>query len=274
MGADLTNPRAKLGRADEHLVELQAAARAFVETEPYSVVNEERAANLDVARLSVREYPPLRLGLIFGDVLANWRSALDNLANELVLLNGHDPGKRSSFPIFSDKGDFARRGLNRIMGVSKAHAAIIEGLQPFQNQVDPTIGALAAVNDYVNADKHRAIHPALTAVSDVHGYAASFRREPIDTEFKVEVDPVGFGQPLVDGMELAQVRWQPPVPNPKPSMAAEFPVEIAFGEKGLALKVLPIIRWHINLVVECFAPDFNQPINLGPLHGTRSDART
>jgi hypothetical protein len=78
---------------------------------------------------------------------------------------------------------------------------------------------------------------------------------------------VGFGHPLEDGMELAHIRWHRPVPNPKPLMAADFPVEIAFGEKGLAHKALPQIRWHINLVVECFAPDFNQPITLGPLRG-------
>lgn len=272
MAAELTNPRAKLGRADEHLRELQAAARAFVKTDPYSVENEERAADLDVARVSVREYPPLRLGLIFGDVLANWRSALDNLANELVYLNGQDPGTRTSFPIFSDESDYARRGRRRIKGVSDAHAAIIERLQPFQNQTDPTIRALAVVNDYVNIDKHRTIHPALTAVNDAHGYARSFQREPIDTQFSFAVDPVGFGQPIEDGMELAHIRWHLPIANPKPRMTAEFPIEIGFGENGLALKFLPLIRWHIHLVVECFAPDFNQPINLDPLRGTPDEA--
>jgi hypothetical protein len=261
---DLINPRAKLGRADEHLRELHSEARAFVETDPFSVVNEERAADLDVALLRVREYPPLRLGLILGDVLANWRSALDNLANELVVLNGNDPGKRTSFPIFSKRADFARQGSKWIKGMSEEHARIVEALQPFQNETDPTIRALVAVNEHVNVDKHRAINPALTAIVDAQAYAASFRREPIDTEFYFEVDPVGFGARLEDGMELAHIRWHQPVPNPKPLMAAEFPVEIAFGEKGLSLKALPVIRWQINLVVECFAPDFGQSINPSP----------
>lgn len=264
---DLTNSRAKLGRADEHLRELQAEARAFVETDPYSVVNEEREADLDVALLRVREYPPLRLGLILGDVLANWRSALDNLANELVVLNGKDPGTATSFPIFSKQADFDRRGRKRIKDMSEEHARIVEALQPFQNETDPTTRALVALNEHVNADKHRAINPALTAIVDAQAYAASFCREPVDTEFYFEVDPVGFRARLEDGMELAHIRWHRPVPNPKPLMAAEFPVEIAFGEKGLSLKALPMIRWHINLVVECFAPDFGKSINLGPLRG-------
>jgi len=266
--ASLVNPRAKLARAEEHLCELISGAKAFVGTKPYHVVNEERGADLDVAVIRVREYPPLRLGLIFGDVLANWRSALDNLANELVRLNGQDPGASTSFPIFSGKADFESRGGKRIRGVSEKHEAIIEALQPFQTDLDPTVHALKVVNEYVNIDKHRAIHPALTAVVDAHGYAASFRRDSLDTEFHFEVDPVGFDCELVDGLELAHIRWRHPVPNPKPRMSAEFSVRLAFGDKGLLLDALPRIAWHLNVVVECFAPDFGEPISLRPLPDT------
>lgn len=259
------NPRAKLARAEEHLCELISKAKAFVKTDPFRVINEERGADLDVAVIRIREYPPLRLGLILGDVLANWRSALDNLANELVRLNGRDPGSGTSFPIFSSRADYESRGEKRIRAVSETQRAIIEALQPFQTDLDPTVHALKVVNEYVNIDKHRAIHPALTAVVDAHGYAASFRRESLDTEFHIEIDPVGFDRELVDGLELAHIRWRHPVPNPKPLMSADFSVRLAFGEKGLLLDALPRIAWHLNVVVECFAPDFGVPINLRPL---------
>jgi hypothetical protein len=118
------------------------------------------------------------------------------------------------------------------------------------------------VNAYANADKHRAIHPVVGVATDAYGYASSFRRDSLAREFKVKVGPVGFGRPFEDGMEIAHIRWLSPLPDPKPRMEAEFGVEIAFGEQGLALKALPMIRWHINLVVECFAPDFDQPIRL------------
>jgi hypothetical protein len=258
--ASLKNPRAKLARAEEHLIELIAATREFVDADPYRVVNEERDIDLDIAVLSVREYPPLKLGLIFGDVLSNWRSALDNLANELVRLNGKDPGTSTSFPIFSTERDFERRGQRRIKGVANSHAANIKALQPFQTDIDPTVQALRVVNEYVNIDKHRAIHPALTAVVDAHGYAASFRRRPLDTEFSFEVDPVGFDRELVNGMELAHIRWGHPVPSPKPPMSADFSIRLAFGEKGLLLDALPEIGWHISAIVECFAPDFGDSI--------------
>lgn len=69
--ASLVNPRAKLAPAEEHLCELIAKTKAFVETNPYRVINDERGADLDVAVIRIQEHPPLRLGLIFGDVLAN-----------------------------------------------------------------------------------------------------------------------------------------------------------------------------------------------------------
>jgi hypothetical protein len=269
MADGLTNARAKLDRADEHLRELRDEIQAFANTEPYSVVNEERAADLDVARIWVRDYPPLKLGLIFGDVLGNWRSALDNLANDLVRLNGRDPGAGTSFPIFSDPGDFDRRGANRIRGVSQEHAAIITGLQPFQNDWDPTIQALLTLNKYVNADKHRAIHATLTAITEAHGYAASLRRADNNSEFSFEVDPVGFDRHLEHGLEIAHIKWQQPVPIPKPQMTGEFPVEIAFGQDGLRFQALPEIRWHIHVAVECFASDFGEPMNLLPLTDKR-----
>lgn len=268
MDASLVNPRAKLARAGEHLLELVSAARDFMDGDPHTVINEERAADLDVAVVRVREYPPLRLGLIFGDVLSNWRSALDNLANELVRLNRRNPGARTSFPIFSQEADFASRGRRRISGVSEEHAAIIAALQPFHTDRDPTVEALRVVNEYVNVDKHRAIHPALTAVVDAHGYAASMRREALGTEFYFDIDPVGFDHQLVNGLELAHIRWHHPVPDPKPRMSADFSVQLAFGDRGLLLDALPRIDWHINVVIECFAPDFGESINLPPMPPT------
>lgn len=73
------------------------------------------------------------------------------------------------------------------MGISEEHSKIIAALQPFQTDIDPTVQALKVVNDYVNIDKHRAIHPALTAVVDAHGYRASFGRELLDDEFHFEI---------------------------------------------------------------------------------------
>lgn len=86
----LTNTLAKLARADEHLHALDCEARAFGSREPYSIAT-ERDAGTYLAQLAIREWPPLRLGVILGDVFYNWRSALDNMMYSLVQANNQTP---------------------------------------------------------------------------------------------------------------------------------------------------------------------------------------
>lgn len=254
----LTNTLAKLARADEHLAALHAEAREFASRDPYSVAAEgERDSDgAYVARLKVREWPPLRLGLIFGDVLYNWRSALDNMIHPLVRLNKQTPGRRSSFPVFDDEGRYETVGVKRIRGISDTHAAIIESLQPYPGRTDATIAALALVNEYCNADKHAAIHTTFGGFTEPEQAARNIRREPITTEFQFRFNPVGFGKPLEDDMEIARITPIGEPPQTQPKLYIDLPVEIAFGERGLKLAALPTIRRHIHAVVERFQPDF------------------
>lgn len=98
MPPSLDNPRAKLGRAEEHLKALDKEARAFGEHDPNSIVRElDTRDKWVIYRIRVAEEPPVRLGLIFGDYLYNLRSALDNLVWQLVLLAGGTPGYHHRF---------------------------------------------------------------------------------------------------------------------------------------------------------------------------------
>jgi hypothetical protein len=254
----LENPRAKLDRADEHLADLQIEADAYREREPYSVATEFHPDGFVIARLRLREPPPLRLGLILGDALSNWRSAFDNLAYQLILLGGRTPGKRETigFPIFDKPRSFEAVGRKRIRGIRDDHADIIESLQPYPGRQGPQIGALSLLNAYVNADKHRAIHPTLMVFANAEAFARSFRREPVEAEFKLAIDPVGYGRPFEDGMELARIYFLDSVPDPPVQIQAHFPVEIAFGEDRLRLKALPSIRHHLRAIVRRFESDF------------------
>jgi hypothetical protein len=74
----------------------------------------------------------------------------------------------------------------------------------------------------------------------------NFRREPVSAEFFFEFDPVGFGKPLEDGMDVAHLRFQIAGPQPQVKMESSLPVEIACGEDGLRMKALPTIRGRSN----------------------------
>ncbi len=253
MPASLANPLAKLGRADEHLAALDGEARAYAGRNPYSVTDEVRADGLHVARARVSEQPPLRLGLILGDVLYQWRSALDNLVWQLVLLNGKTPpGRHNSFPIVGKRESIGEQ----LRGVRDTHADFIERLQPYPSRTGPPARALTAIDTYVTADKHRAIHPALAVVTNPEAAARSFRREPVSSEFAFEFDPVGFGKPLKDGMDIAHVRFFGQPPEAKPKMEGTLTVEVAFGDAGLRLEALPSIRREVHAVIDRFRVDF------------------
>lgn len=247
----LTNTSAKLARADEHLHSLDCAARTFGSREPYSITT-ERKDGAYIARLTIREWPPLRLGVILGDVFYNWRSALDNMIHSLIRANNQTPTRRNSFPVLRSRSDYNAKGAKYISGISAAHAAIIESLQPYPDRTDATISALALVNAHCNADKHAAIHPTFGAFTKPEDAARSIRRESVTTEFRFEFDPVGFNVPLQDGMTIARITPVGDPPQMKPRLSIHLPVEIAFGERGLALKAFPAIRWHIHAIVSQF----------------------
>lgn len=73
--------RAKLNRAKQHLQELQDLRRAFEDSQPYTVVEEETDVPERLAyRLHIHHEPPVELSTTIGDVLHNLTSALDALA--------------------------------------------------------------------------------------------------------------------------------------------------------------------------------------------------
>lgn len=115
-----------------------------------------------------------RWGVVFGDVLHNFRSALDRLVCQLVLLNtGRECTRENQFPICSNGARYWSIGRNgepslrdrQLKSVADEHKAIIDALQPYRTHgLRPNqVKALAGLHDFSNIDKHRVIHPSLRA---------------------------------------------------------------------------------------------------------------
>lgn len=158
--------RVKLARADHHLEDLEARARAFYATNPYttSVHHDHETSEFRIT-LERSEQPPLEWGAIVGEVLYNLRSALDHLAWELARLDsGREPPSNTEFPIFKDRGRFEREGTKRIEALSPAHQALIEGLQPY-NRSDPASDPLWLLYSLRNIDQHRTLHVVAAVMS-------------------------------------------------------------------------------------------------------------
>jgi len=252
--ASLENTRAKLAWADHHLDFFQELWARYFDEDPYEITAERAADRWVILRLHVRRSPPVELGLIFGDWLYSLRSALDNMIAPLIELNGKQPGRRRSFPVFDSERSFERAGRNRIAGVSDDHAARIEVLQPYPGRSDPIIEALALVDDLGNLDKHRAIHPVLAGGYTAASISGMVRGVPQGVE--VTGTYTGYGKRLGDGAEFARLRFEPDRPMPQIEVESKLPIGAALSDRGLRGTALPEIRAHICAIVDRFAPDF------------------
>lgn len=129
----------KFDRAKEHLDTLEAEIIAHTSS-PSNVVairphlNAERT-RYDIIVEAVPEAPLLRWGVVVGDITHNLRSALDQLATQLVLV-GSNPekadGTQVHFPIYDKRDDFRRECERRLPGVGLRQRGRIEMEQPYK----------------------------------------------------------------------------------------------------------------------------------------------
>jgi hypothetical protein len=162
---DITTGRAgiaaKLERASQHLQTVRTEAAEYIVAGDYGPRVDfeksiaERGGESGIAcRAFLQPGPPLRLSVLCGDVVHNLRSALDHLANCLVVANEGTPKEGpggTQFPIASPEkasiADIEGRG------VSDNAMGLVRDVQP-RAPSDP----LAILNGLSNVDKHRTLN--------------------------------------------------------------------------------------------------------------------
>lgn len=266
--------REKQRRGLQHLNDLDSAiaewlGEAGIDPKPYRISGEFRPKTCEYVfkgeLLKPIDKEALLWGIILGDALHNLRSALDHLVAQLVLLN---TGKRSTnanaFPIcdagstywsIGKKGEPSKRETT-LKGVSDAHKALIDEMQPYRTRIPPTaIHALSALRDLSNHDKHRLIH--LTAL------AVDFRsKEALDDLFIANADagervgtafaPLRYGQET----DIFGVKYSCPGPNPDVQVQKDPPLGIGMSESRARLEHVLGLGEEVGAMIEVFAPDF------------------
>lgn len=236
---------AKLDRADEHLVALADETRAWVQTEPnrYSVEVDYEAGTYCV-RVALEREPPIKLSIICGDFVHCLRSGLDYLACGVV----GKVSRRSAFPIFHDRADFAERvtlpaknnrpGPLTGLDLNGRVFAYIEHAQPYNGPHGVKNHPLWLLDELWNADKHRAI--LTMASSHAHGASLSVSGEGIEFIGKAAYF---YDKPLEDGAEVIRGQLKP-VTQGKPQMKMEghLPLDVAFGKEGVTSESLGTLR--------------------------------
>lgn len=149
----LTN---KIGRAYKHIKEFDALVVAHC-TQPdlFTATGRDDVQNgWHVVRV---EYALQDgdIALSLGDFVYNLRSGLDQLAWQLCLAGGGDPGRETMFPIYAKDDPTSESSfLKRVKGMTAAAITILRELQPY-NGANFRRHPLWQLNELGNLDKHR-----------------------------------------------------------------------------------------------------------------------
>lgn len=243
--AKLTSVYGKIERAKEHISELEAEIKRFIESRPYEVIPYEDSKSGDrVYVLRVHASLPLRCNSIVGDAIQNLRASFDYLVRQLVLSNGGKPGQHTAFPISRSAEEFESNGLGKVKGASKDAVNLIRHLKPYKGGND----ILWRLHRLSIADKHHDyITVGLAHENVIIDFGAWMRglAERLGAEWvkdtpsmEIGIRPAQRQYPLVDGTPLFRVEAKA---NPtQADMNPKFTLQISFSE-GEVVQGEPVV---------------------------------
>jgi len=193
LGLDLSQSEAKLARARVHLEALKREIEVVVSKRDFYTAETEPDPDSQYWHYVVfvpkpRDDPPIEysLGVIFGDVIHNLRSALDYIVTALVKASPSATiGNKHQFPIFESRTGYEDRvGDDTTVKPGKMLGGVTHGireiwdLQPFHR--DPKMATslppghdivagypLAQIRRFSDADKHRLMAAIVPKIEEV-----------------------------------------------------------------------------------------------------------
>src|SRR5262249_7900382 len=152
----------RIDRAEEHFAELRRHITAFRQDYLQSVglyfdPNPPHSIHHRPPFLFPRPTPIV--SIVLGEICYNLRSALDYLIFELAREDSGVAQDGTQFPIDDSPEKFADHIPSRLRGISRAHVAVVEGLQPYRRCKWSSV-----LRDISDPDKHR----QLTATGQTH----------------------------------------------------------------------------------------------------------
>lgn len=199
MKATTSGVKAKIARAYEHLQALDREIKGIIDSYPFELRYEYNRDSFEHIWTLANAPPalPKRINIMIGDVVYNFRSALDHLAWQLVIANDETPTDQTMFPIYwgNRTADYEEAKKSRLKGVSEDALAVIDRLQPC-NGGHSYLGTLHSLS---NIDKHR----HLTVI--VAGCQGADLLEPLRIGPSKRVSVWISKQPLARGSVMVRV---------------------------------------------------------------------
>lgn len=252
---ELREAHAKARRGAEHVLGFNRAFNTLGKENPYGVAVEfETDAGCHVARIRVSQERLDETSTILGDILHNFRSALDVIAWQLACKRSVARAKRSrhriAFPLTTSPAQFIEHSA--IPFFPAETQAVLERLQPYPGRDQNRF--LKFLGDMSNADKHRLLHPALAQI-ELQGLKFYDTGDPC-RDLSVEWC-IRHGDVFEDKTKIALIDTGIAEPESvEIDVAGEPATRIAFGDVGLGPNAAAEFIDVINLVLCEVAPLF------------------
>ena len=186
--------------------------RGSLATETRTEYSEDRRVATFYA--AIRNPPPTyEWSLALGDIVHNYRSALDALAWSMAHLDGSTPDpqdeKQIYFPLTRTRGEFDKLARGRLKSVPAFVLERLESVQPYHGgQPENAIGVI--LHDLDIEDKHRASIELSTIAADRTTYQQMWRYEDpnvMPDPETVEYEWLAGDGPVTDGDPVAVLRF-------------------------------------------------------------------
>lgn len=155
MGDPFEGSRLKIKRSKEHIRDLEAKIKAFIDSEPYRCVTEPdpNAPNYLFHKIKLVKPLPRSLAVIAGEVVNALREALDGCGYTIAVLSGKADAQYCAFPFAGSCAEFERSSHGRCKDLPKEIFALFRGFKPYKGGNN----LLWALNQISIVNKHRTI---------------------------------------------------------------------------------------------------------------------
>jgi hypothetical protein len=129
----LTLVRVKIERAKKHLVDLERELRSKSRSKYTKLImtHEDPQTGEQSRRFQVVRTAAFNSIATAGDVIQNLRTALDHLANQLILVAGNHPTSANCFPISKDFTAYEKDKARRVEGMRAEAKEAIDRVKPY-----------------------------------------------------------------------------------------------------------------------------------------------
>ncbi|MBZ5523208.1 MAG: hypothetical protein LAP21_13305 [Acidobacteriia bacterium] len=217
--------RVKIERARRHLRDLAAdlltAENVQIAESKHDMKRGEHKTGLSNTEVKTLTRLPVDVITAAGDVVHNLRSALDHLANQLVIVGGGKPDQSTGFPIAKDLATYEVDKPKKVKGMRQVAITAIDNVKPYKGGTAP----LWRIHELDIIDKHR----HLFAVA--HDYL--FFGDGFEGDYRLKTDTPDFAG-VFDVLTENDV---------------QFEIDRAVGQSQSA-KMLPTLREMVDRVEE------------------------